>query len=161
MKPGDIKSDLHRSGQVFNDRAHETEKTGRVDQNLQRSGGDLQVPDGQSQLPEGRSSTTEARQKSQLVKTQAEQKRRTGRRQKLLKVPVVKTLSKQAKLAFKALSDLLSKATELLQRFKRKLMDDDDEEQQRRRQHEEGIPEAEEPKVDPSKVPRPLKPLTT
>jgi hypothetical protein len=161
MKPGNIKTDL-TGGKVGLDRAAPTEEVGKVQHEEKKVLSLDHLPDGKSQLPEAPSSTVRARTSS-LVRTQLEQReeqeRRTGRRQKLLKVPEAKTLSKAARVAFKTLADLLGRAAMVLKKLRKRLGledDEDDREQQRRRQHEDGVPEAEEPKIDPSKVPRPL-----
>lgn len=121
-----------------------------------------------SQLPPRAASTVATPGESPLVRnriqarTGEEPGRTKGKRQKFLKVVEAKNLSKAARVAFKTLADLLTRAASILGRFVRKLLDDDEDEQERRRRHDERATEdVEEEKIDPSKVPRGLKPLPT
>lgn len=80
----------------------------------------LQVPDGKSELPQSQASSIQTSGESGVVSQQVEQvqarRRRTGRRQKLLKVPEAKTLSKAGRLAFDNVKMVLDQGVELLQR---------------------------------------------
>ncbi len=161
MKPGNIKTDVGHAPLV--DRARQVEEAPKVEPRVE-----LEVPlDGRSQLPESPSSRADSSGESALVQAHIRARQdetRKGKRQKFLKVAEAKTLAKAAKAAFKALADLLTRAATILGRLRKKLLDDDEDEgeqQRRRRHHEEAIEDVQDAKIEPSEVPRGLKPLTT
>jgi hypothetical protein len=166
MKPGTVKpTDV--SQVVPLDQTAPTVEVERVEDKKRVNVDEL--PDqARSQLPPRAASSVETPGESPLVRnrvrTGEEPGRTKGKRQKFLKVVEAKNLSKAARAAFKTLSDLLTRAASILGRLGRKLLDDDedeDEQQRRRRHHDRAIEDVEGEKIEPSEVPRGLKPLPT